>query len=575
MIETNRVDTSPDAALENVTLNEGATQSVAFRVTVQGNDGDGGCNIDSGEQLTVQVISSDTSVAMVSPQTLTFTGCNQDQSVTVTALARGTATITVAQAPGPGSNTTGSGTFDYTPASFTVTVNAPPTISDIPDQITDEDTPTGDIPFTVGDTETPASDLTVSGSSSNTRLVPNANIVFGGSGANRTVKATPAANRSGTATITVSVSDGLATTSDIFVLTVNAVNDPPEIDLNGGAACKDYTAVFTEDVGPVAIVNRNTLTVTDIDSNNLASATVNVTNLKDGNAESLAADTAGTSITAAYDATTGELSLTGAAPVSDYQKVLRTVTYNNASQNPDTADRSVTFVVSDGAANSNTATSTVKVNTVNDAPTVAFTSGPTQVDESGTEAHTYTFEITDPDSSVFSFASGYPDCGGGGELVGTPQIGDRSFGCRFPDGPARPTVRIQVTDSQGADSNIATQSLTVAYVTPTLTISGPSKVKQGQTKTYRFSIIDPGEDTFDFAANYPRCGNGAVLVGENMVTDRGSFQCKFVEPAKPTLVVRVEDLDGGISTMARWQVKVEVGNNPFQMSAQPCAPRHE
>jgi hypothetical protein len=430
MIETNRVDTSPDAALENVTLNEGATQSVAFRVTVQGNDGDGGCNIDSGEQLTVQVISSDTSVAMVSPQTLTFTGCNQDQSVTVTALARGTATITVAQAPGPGSNTTGSGTFDYTPASFTVTVNAPPTISDIPDQITDEDTPTGDIPFTVGDTETPASDLTVSGSSSNTRLVPNANIVFGGSGANRTVKATPAANRSGTATITVSVSDGLATTS------------------------------------------------------------------------------------------------------------------------------------------------TVKVNTVNDAPTVAFTSGPTQVDESGTEAHTYTFEITDPDSNVFSFASGYPDCGGGGELVGTPQIGDRSFGCRFPDGPARPTVRIQVTDSQGADSNIATQSLTVADVTPTLTISGPSKVKQGQTKTYRFSIIDPGEDTFDFAANYPRCGNGAVLVGENMVTDRGSFQCKFVEPAKPTLVVRVEDLDGGLSTMARWQVKVEVGNNPFQMSAQPCAPRH-
>jgi len=89
---TNRIDNSPDAALENITLNEGATQTVAFRVTVQGNDDDSGCNIDSGEQLTVEVSSSDTSVATVSPQTITFTSCIQDQSLTVTALVKGTAT---------------------------------------------------------------------------------------------------------------------------------------------------------------------------------------------------------------------------------------------------------------------------------------------------------------------------------------------------------------------------------------------------------------------------------------------------------------------------------------------------
>jgi hypothetical protein len=65
---TNRIDNSPDVALENITLNEGATQTVAFTVTVQGNDGDSGCNIDSGEQLTVEVSSSDTSVPTVSPQ---------------------------------------------------------------------------------------------------------------------------------------------------------------------------------------------------------------------------------------------------------------------------------------------------------------------------------------------------------------------------------------------------------------------------------------------------------------------------------------------------------------------------
>jgi hypothetical protein len=49
--------------------------------------------------------------------------------------------------------------------------------------------------------------LTVSGSSNNTTLVPNANIVFGGSRANRTVTVTPAANQTGSAT-TVTVSDG-------------------------------------------------------------------------------------------------------------------------------------------------------------------------------------------------------------------------------------------------------------------------------------------------------------------------------------------------------------------------------
>ena len=46
--------------------------------------------------------------------------------------------------------------------------------------------------------------------SSNPALVPAANIVFGGSGANRTVTITPAANQSGTATITLTVTDGTA-----------------------------------------------------------------------------------------------------------------------------------------------------------------------------------------------------------------------------------------------------------------------------------------------------------------------------------------------------------------------------
>jgi parallel beta-helix repeat protein len=110
-------------------------------------------------------------------------------------------------------------------------LNTAPTISDITDQTTDEDTATGGLPFTVSDVETPAAFLTVTAASSNTAVVPTENISLGGSSASRTVNITPAANQSGTATITVSVMDGSTVTSiDTFLLTVNPVNDAPIAD---------------------------------------------------------------------------------------------------------------------------------------------------------------------------------------------------------------------------------------------------------------------------------------------------------------------------------------------------------
>src|SRR5258705_8087904 len=111
----------------------------------------------------------------------------------------------------------------------TLGANTAPTISSIAAQVTNEDTPSSTIGFTVGDAETPAANLTVSGGSSIQTLVPNGNIVFGGTGANRTVTLTPAANQFGTATITLTVSDGQLSTSASFQLTGNSVNDAPTI----------------------------------------------------------------------------------------------------------------------------------------------------------------------------------------------------------------------------------------------------------------------------------------------------------------------------------------------------------
>ena len=80
---------------------------------------------------------------------------------------------------------------------------------------------TAAIPFTIGDLETAASSLTLSASSDNTTLVKTAAVVFGGTGANRTVTVTPVAGQTGSANITVTVTDGSsATASRTFALTV-------------------------------------------------------------------------------------------------------------------------------------------------------------------------------------------------------------------------------------------------------------------------------------------------------------------------------------------------------------------
>ena len=104
-----------------------------------------------------------------------------------------------------------------------LSASSPPTISDIPNQLTTVNTPTPAIAFTVTDADTPVNNLTLSATSSNPTLAPTNNIVFGGSGSNRTVTATPAPGQTGTSTITVTVSDGTNNASDPFVLTVNAV----------------------------------------------------------------------------------------------------------------------------------------------------------------------------------------------------------------------------------------------------------------------------------------------------------------------------------------------------------------
>jgi Ca2+-binding RTX toxin-like protein len=85
----------------------------------------------------------------------------------------------------------------------------------------------GSFALTIGDTDNAAGGLTMSvEGNSNASLVPSGTIVFGGSGANRTVSIAHAAKETGTAVLTIGVSDG--TTTSTVTITVRIGTNAPE-----------------------------------------------------------------------------------------------------------------------------------------------------------------------------------------------------------------------------------------------------------------------------------------------------------------------------------------------------------
>ena len=120
----------------------------------------------------------------------------------------------------------------------------------------------------------------------------------------------------------------------------------------------DHAATFSG--GPTQLTGGN-VAVFDADDANMRSATITLANNPDGAAEKLDADVAGTAISKTYDAATGTLSLTGRASKADYEKVLRSVTYDNTAADPTAGDRRVTFTVNDAFDDSPAAVSRVTV----------------------------------------------------------------------------------------------------------------------------------------------------------------------------------------------------------------------
>ncbi|GAA4652839.1 VCBS domain-containing protein [Kistimonas scapharcae] len=240
-----------------------------------------------------------------------------------------------------------------------------------------------------------------------------------------------------------------ASSSVTTTIAVNGTNDAPVVTM----PVTPFT--YTENDGEATVLN--TVTLSDADSSTLQSATVQVTgNYQTG--EDALAFTDQNGITGSWDAATGTLTLTGSASQENYQAALRSITYSNSSDDPDTGDREVSFTVSDGTETSGAVSRTIQVAAVNDGPELA--NNTLSIDEGATVVLTadnlsatdldhddsgLTFVVSNVQNGAFS-GTGVTDNGDGTFSFTQQQLLDGEVSFTHDGGEVQPSYSVTVTD---------------------------------------------------------------------------------------------------------------------------------
>lgn len=239
------VDDPPSlGAITSVVIDEeGTTGPLTFTVTA----------VDPEEDLSFITLTATSSDVDVIPNENIVFGVQSPgvRTVTVTPSAGRssaspiTITITVMDDDGLTSSTT----FDVT----VTPENDAPTVVAPDDQSMLEDEADRMLSFDFGDVEVASADLVVTAVSSMPAIL---GVSIGGSGDVREVTLDPQANRFGTVTVTLSVSDGELTAMDTFDVTITPVNDAPVLSTTATLPFE-----VNEDAGTFTIP----FTVVDID----------------------------------------------------------------------------------------------------------------------------------------------------------------------------------------------------------------------------------------------------------------------------------------------------------------------
>ena len=211
---------------------------------------------------------------------------------------------------------------------------------------------------------------------------------------------TPTANRDLDATFTYVVVDaanpGINSPASNATIPITPVNDAPALAGSGGSAG------FVENGG--AVVVDNALVITDIDSATIAGATAQITGGFAAGDDTLAATASG-GVSVNWDGSTGTLSLSGSASLPTYQSILRSVTFDNPSENPAASNRTVSFAVDDGTDGSNVIVRNVTVTPGNDAPTVTAGGAATYVENDPAVVVDAGVTPADVDSAILTSAT--------------------------------------------------------------------------------------------------------------------------------------------------------------------------
>ena len=414
----------------------------------------------------------------------------------VSGASHGTASVVSGQLHySPAANYNGSDSFTYkandglldsNTATVNVTVNA---VNDAPvcsnvSLTTDEDTP-GDVAPNCSDVD--GDTLTysiVSGASHGTASVVSGQLHY-----------SPAANYNGSDSFTYKANDGLLDSNTATVnVTVNAVNDAP--------VCSNVSLTTDEDTpGEVAP------SCTDVDGDTLTYSIV--VGASHGTASVVS----------------GQLHYSPAA------------NYNGSD--------SFTYKANDGLLDSNTATVSVTVNPVNDAPVVTLT-GPTGHVAEGSSFH-FTYTTTDPDTGE-TFSDTITGCPGSvtNDVIDAT-TGDGSFDCTFPDGPSTHTVKVTVSDGELTGSDQA--SVTVDNVAPTATFTASSPIDEGSSSTLSFTgASDPSAADTIAGFHYSFACDGLTASLASTYASAGTSAtttCPFADNGSYTVKGRIFDRDEG------------------------------
>ena len=219
----------------------------------------------------------------------------------------------------------------------------------------------------------------------------------------------PIAPTAGDRLVTFVASDGLLLSNVAFVVvTVETINNPPQLDVSGAGVTASFSTTFTEGHNGVSVVS-SSASIIDADSSQVVNASIRLSSTPDGQLEGLRLNTTSSTVSAVYDQVQGELRLHGASSKAEYVRLLQNAIYYNGDDDPDTRLRQITmFVFDNGGQRSNVGTTFVTCVSVNDPPKLTISSLPV-VKVSYTEGlppvaivNSSAVRITDPDNTGVS-----------------------------------------------------------------------------------------------------------------------------------------------------------------------------